>query len=332
MTVVDSESAGLLEHELVNRHGDRVRLLNFGARIAAIQLALPDGPRNIALGYADSRDYLDDRFFMGATVGRFCNRIRAARFAIGESTYSLAANEGIHQLHGGPRGFDRLYWHIDSADASQASFRLFSADGDQGYPGSLQVLLNYRWSDRRCLRIHYSASCDKPTFVNLSNHCYFNLDADSRTILDHSVRIDADHITDIDAEKLPTGTLLPVSGTDMDLSSGRTIRELVSSDDVHLHSAAGPDLNYILRNRQQAATVHNATGDLSMSVATSCPGLQLYSGQYLEAPFQRYAGFCLESQYFPDSPNQPAFPSTLLQPGESFDEYTEYRFLASADD
>lgn len=307
-------------------------MLNFGARIVAVQLELPDGLRNVALGYADPRSYLDDRFFLGATVGRFCNRIRAAQFSIGAAQYSLAANEGIHQLHGGPRGFDRLYWHIDNADASEVSFRLVSADGDQGYPGNLQVIVRYQWDDDRCLRIRYRASCDMPTFVNLSNHSYFNLDANAATVLGHSVRIDADSFTDIDDEKLPTGDLAPVAGTDLDLRCGRTIRELVESAEPYLQSARGPDLNYVLNKNPVVATVRNTSGDLSLSVGTSCPGLQLYSGQYLEAPFKPYAGLCLESQYFPDSPNQPAFPSTLLQPGETFDEFTEYRFVTSTND
>lgn len=301
-------------------------MLNFGARITAIQLELPDGLRNVVLGYADPRSYLDDRFFLGATVGRFCNRIRAAQFSIGAAQYALAANEGIHQLHGGPRGFDRCYWHIDNADTSEASFRLVSADGDQGYPGTLQAIVRYQWDDDRCLRIRYRASCDKPTFVNLSNHSYFNLDANAATVLGHSVRIDADRFTDIDDEKLPTGDLAPVAGTDLDLRSARAVRELVSSVEPRLQSAKGPDLNYVLNESEVAATIGSAKGDLTLSVATSCPGLQLYCGQYLETPFKPYAGLCLESQFFPDSPNQPAFPSTLLRPGETYEEFTEYRF------
>lgn len=319
----------LAVHELVNARGDRIRLLNFGARIAAIDLELRGGPRRVTLAYPNKDDVLADRYFLGATIGRYCNRIRNARLPVGDRSWRLLANNGPHQLHGGPEGFHRRFWALGGdANSGHAEYRLCSPHGDQGFPGELEASVRFSWNDARELEIRYSASTDRPTHVNLSNHTYFNLDA-APDVLDHHVSIDADAITEVDAELLPTGDYLPVAGTALDLRKGLSLRRLVESADSRVTNARGADFNYVLNGNDRAAVVRSKGGKLSLSVSTTCPGLHLYGGQNLGAPFLPCQGLCLETQYFPDSPNHPDFPSTLLAPGQIYSESTLYRFVES---
>ncbi|HEX5788949.1 MAG TPA: aldose epimerase family protein [Woeseiaceae bacterium] len=329
MSLTGTDALALPElHELVNARGDRVQLCSFGARVASIQLELKGGRRQVTLGYPRLADYLDDRYFVGATIGRCANRIRGARLPVGHRCFRLTANDGANQLHGGPNGFHRRYWFVGGgATARHVEYCLQSPDGDAGYPGNLRASVRLSWNDERELSIRYAASTDLPTHVNLTNHTYFNLDGAGFDVLGHRVRIQADSITDVGPELLPTGALLPVEGTALDLRRSTALATLVGSGDRRVALAGGADFNYVLTGEEPAAAVTGSRGDLELEVHTTCPGLQLYSGQNLGAPFAPFAAFCLETQYFPDSPNQPRFPPTLLEPGRLYSESTTYRFF-----
>lgn len=320
-------ACGLIEHELVNSRGDRVRLLNHGARIRSLSLALQGGRREVVLGYRNPEDYLDDRYYMGGIIGRFCNRIGRARFAVDGAVYRLSANDGPHHLHGGAAGFHTRRWAIgeDSGETS-VTLSLRSADGDQGYPGALVVQVEYAWNDERELVIRYRADTDRPTHVNLTSHAYFNLAGrgDTRT---HRLSINGDRVTMVDAELIPTGQLLELSGSPLDLQRPRRIGDFIALDHPLIRNGRGADLNYVLNAAAPAAELWNAGSDLGLILTTSCPGLQLYTGQHLGPPFRPWSGVCLEAQYFPDTPNHAAFPSTLVTPEAPYRETTTYRFV-----
>lgn len=320
-----------LIYRLFNAHGDALELLDFGARIRSLTLAMPDGPRNVVLGYPRLEDYLADAYYIGATVGRYANRIGGARFSIDGHEYRLTANEGANHLHGGSEGFDKRFWEIAESDASSVTYRLESPDGDQGYPGNVRVETRFELRDTRELAVRFRAVTDAASHVSLTQHAYFNLDGtnagrSASTMLDHGVRIASGRFTPTDAEQIPTGRIESVTGTALDLRSRKRIGDLVASRDPRVRKQRGADFNYALDDRNAAAELTSGRGDLRMSLSTSCPGIQLYTGQHLAAPFERYAGLCLEAQYFPNSPNEPGFPSTLLRPGETYDEFIALEF------
>jgi aldose 1-epimerase len=340
-------------HVLTNRRGDRVELSAFGARIRALTLALPSGPRNVVVGYASLAQYRTDRYFMGGTIGRYCNRIGGARFTIAGREYRLVANEGRNLLHGGADGFHLRDWQrLPGADACMAAFRLVSPDGDQGFPGALTVDVRYTWNDARELVVEHAATTDRPTHVSLTNHAYWNLDGAAKgtadtadraraadaagaagaagAALDQSLRVAAGRYTPTDDEQIPTGNFADVARSPLDLRTPCVLRERVREPHAAIAKAEGFDCNYVLDARASAATecarLTSASGDLAMTLATSLPGLQVYTGQHLRAPFAPCAGVCLEPQYFPDAPNRPEFPSTLLEPGNRYEHFTRYRF------
>jgi aldose 1-epimerase len=317
--------------ELLNRHGDSVRLLNLGARLCSLQLQLRSGPRNVVLGYPDVNAYVDEPNFMGCTVGRFGNRIAHASFSIDGKQYRLSANDGKHHLHGGADGFDRRLWAVaDSNGRDSVIFELQSPHGDQGYPGDLRATARYDWDDQRQLTITYSAETDARTHVNLTSHAYFNLDGDSRDIRQHTVRIASDRIVAVDADMIPVGTLLNVHGSVLDLRQPTCLAHSIDSENAMIDAAGGIDFSYVLDSVEDVATAWSRERDLRMSLQTSCPALHLYTGQNLVRPMQRFAGFCMEPQYFPDTPNHMEFPESLLQPGERFLATTRYRFAEEA--
>lgn len=319
-------SASLATHVLENRRGDRVELLNLGARIRSLTLALASGERDVVLGYAALTDYLDDRYYLGSTIGRYANRLHEARFEIDGQGFALTPNEGPNQLHGGPAGFDRRIWETDRLAPGRLSFRLVSADGDQGFPGRLSVTAEFELTDDRELVIRYRARTDRATPVNLSCHAYFNLDAQRETIDGHFLEIASDTLVATTAAKIPTGAFESVDGRVLDLRRQRRVGELTGADEPVLRRGSGPDLCYLLNGEQPAASLWSPARDLRLAVSTSYPGIQLYAGQYLDRPFAPRAGLCLEAQFLPDSPNQATFPSTILRPGEAYDEWIRYTF------
>lgn len=320
-------SQSLHDHTLVNSRGDAVTLLNFGARIDSIQIKTATGMRELVLGYPQREDYLDDGYFLGASIGRYCNRIGKARLTIDGVDYQLAANEGANQLHGGPLGFDKRFWDLsEDSDYQSAFYSLNSASGDQGFPGNVHAMVCWTWTDERELNIRFTATTDSPTHVNLTNHAYFNLDSQQSTILDHRIRIDSHSIVETDDQNIPTGELSALQGTALSLLDVTAVRDILGGKDPRVQRSNGVDFNYVLGSDAVAAEVWSSAGDLKMTVRTTYPGLQFYTGQHLGAPFERYGGLCLEPQYFPDSPNHPGFPSTLLMPGETYDESLSLTF------
>ena len=321
---------GLVGRVLTNVRGDRVTLLNFGARLTGIELQLTGGIRNVILGYEDLTGYLTDRFFMGATVGRTCNRIAGAHFKLAGVDYSLDANEGKNHLHGGANGFHHRYWSIDATVPDDTvRFWLRSEDGDQGYPGTVEASVTYRWTDERELVMRLEAETDRSTHVNMTNHAYFNLAAGGGDVLGHRLHVDSRQILQVNDDLLPTGDFLDIAGSGLDLRQPTTLHDVIGSRHPLIVRTGGLDFNYVLGDSGGRAELESPNGDLCLQMTTTSPGLQVYSAQMLGPPFAPYRGMCLEPQHYPDTPNQPAFPGTLLAPGKRYSQTTHYRFIAA---
>lgn len=310
-----------------------VTLLNLGATIQAIRVPTGSGAVDAVLGYADIDDYVRDDFYMGATVGRFANRIGAARFSIDDNVFSVDPNEAGNCLHGGRDGFHQCFWQMRSLEnevAVQCSY--VSPDGDGGFPGRLEVTVKYQLVTDYSLAIDYKATTDSDTVVNLANHAYFNLDRQQQSIDSHDIRIEADQFTPVDANKIPSGEIREVEGTRFDLRR-RTAMRTSSSEDGQGRQF---DHNFVLRNGdgmlRRVATISSPQSGLTMHLHTTQAGLQLYTGDYLTDPFRPRAGLCLEAQGFPDAPNQQAFPSARLAPGNVYQQRTIYEFVPGAHD
>ncbi len=318
-----------------------VRITNYGARIASLDAKDRDGRMgDVVLGYNSVEGYGAEgaaKTYFGAIVGRYGNRIRGGRFSIDGHAYQIPLNNGANALHGGPHGFDDRVWTgKEIPDGVEMS--LLSKDGDMGFPGTLTVHVRYTLVGD-ALHIDYAATTDKPTVVNLTNHAYFNLSGDgSGTILGEAMQIDADEYTPVDAGLIPVGGAKPVAGTPFDFNTPTAIGARINDANEQLKLAGGYDHNWILRGRngemKQAARVYDPKTGRVLTVSTTEPGVQFYSGNALTgaykgktgAVYARYTGFCLETQHYPDSPNQPAFPSTLLKPGVTMRSETVYAF------
>ncbi len=334
-TTADGKPVALFT--ITNRNGLVLELISLGATLKS--MAVPDRhgtPGVVTLGFGDLAGYLQRHPYFGSTVGRVANRIAGARFTLDGIAYRLAANNGPNHLHGGLVGFDRVVWEADPHEAdgrTGVTFRYTSPPGEEGYPGELVVEADYELNNNNELTMSYQATSDAPTPVNLTNHTYWNL-AGAGTVLGHEVEIDADHFLPVDDDQIPTGVIAPVAGTAMDFTTPKTVgRDLgaVPGDRV------GYDHCYVLRHRSRlarAALVRDPSTGRSMEVSTTQPGLQFYSGNNLtgfepSGGHQQHAGLCLETQHFPDSPNQPQFPTTVLGPGEVYAHTTVHRFSAS---
>ena len=328
---------------LTNAHGMQATVISYGAVISSLLVPDRDGHLgDVVLGYDSLPQYLADARRLGAVVGRYANRIGNARFSIDGTTYELAKNNGPHNLHGGPRGLYKVAWRatpFDSVDRSGVVLAYTSPDGDQGFPGALAVRVTYTLSDRDELIVDYHATTDKATPVNLTQHSYFNLTGDPRHgIEDHIVSIDADSFTPIDSTQLPTGAILPVAGTPLDFRRPTSLGARIDGDDAQLRWARGYDHNFVVR-RAGAGLVHAArvvepVSGRTLDVYTTEPGMQLYTANALDGSihgkrgivYGRRSAVCLETQHFPDSPNQPSFPNTILRPGEAFASRTVFAF------
>ncbi|GAA4367119.1 galactose mutarotase [Hymenobacter saemangeumensis] len=331
---------------LRNNQGLTATITNYGGIVTS--LTTPDRTGelgDIVLGYDTLAGYLaDGGTYFGALVGRYGNRIRQGRFELDGKAYQLATNNGPNHLHGGLRGFDKVLWqaHTENGPEGPCLFlRYVSPDGEEGYPGTLTVQVRYTLTNSNALRIEYEATTDQATPLNLTHHGYFNLSAGQHPdVLGHELTLYADRYTVVDDTLIPTGELRPVAGTAMDFTSaqaiGARIGQVAGGYDHNwvLARAAGPDT---WADLALAADVYEPRSGRRMRVLTDQPGVQFYSGNFLDGSLQgkggtrygRHAGFCLETQHFPDSPNQPAFPSTILQPGHVFRSATEYRFGAA---
>lgn len=323
------------KYTLVNNNGMEVDVITYGATITSIRVPGKNRePVDVVLGFDSLEEYLGDHPYFGGMVGRVCNRLGQARFELEGKTFRLTANEGVNQLHGGTRGFDRRLWTATGgSDSVRASVHLGyeSPDGEEGYPGTLLAKVEYTLNDRNELHISCKAMTDMPTHVNLTNHSYFNLAGGEGTVLDQELFIDAGMITELDEENIPTGRILGVESTPYDFRQPRAIGEVIDQVDP------GYDINYVLamnpRELTRVATVYHPGSGRSMEVLTTLPGLQLYTANYLEQirgkggrVYGKHSALCLETQYFPDAANQPSFPSTRLDPGEKYAEATRYRF------
>lgn len=305
-------------------------ILNYGARIAAIEVAIGKQRRNVCLGFPSMAEYIADRAAMGAICGRYANRIAGGQFTLDNHTYKLPQNHGTSTLHGGPLGFQYLLWKA-APDGEALRLDLVSPDGDMGFPGKLEVTVRYAITDAT-LSVDYTAVTDAPTVLNLTNHAYFNL-AGRGDVLGHVLTIPATRFTPVDQALIPLGELRAVADTPFDFRKPMAIGARINDDDEQLRIDPGYDHNYALGGAQspspRMAAVVEAAG-LVLEVRTTEPGVQLYTGNFLGAPFGRHGGLCLETQHFPDSPNHPDFPSTVLRPGETFRSRTEFQFSVSS--
>lgn len=327
--------------EITNNKNVKATFTNYGARI--VSLLVPDKtgkPTDVVAGYGSIEEYLKspDPYF-GPVVGRFGNRIARGKFTIDGVEYSSSLNNGKNSLHGGKNGFQSAVWDAKQPSTNTVVFTYLSKDGEEGYPGNLNVKVTYSLTKDNELKMEYEATTDKKTVVNLTNHAYFNLNGQgSGTILNHLVKINADTYTPVDATLIPLGIMPPVKGTPFDFTSPMKIGEKINEDDVQLKYGKGYDHNWVL-NKAKSGLNHAATviGDISgirMDIHTQEPGLQFYSGNFMRGKntlkggkvdaFR--SGFAMETQHFPDSPNQPSFPSTVLNPGDKYHTVSFYKF------
>jgi aldose 1-epimerase len=324
-------------YTLTNARGTEVKITNYGGIVTSFVTKDKAGKASsVVVGFDSIDQYLKKPPYFGALVGRYGNRIGDAKFSIGKETYTLAANNGKNHLHGGLKGFDKVIWSVDPPVDSVASITLhyMSRDGEEGYPGNLNVTVTYSLGENDDLAIVYDATTDKATPVNLTNHSYWNLTGDVQsTILAHQLQLNADNYTPVDSTLITTGEIKPVKGTAFDFTTPEIIGSRI---DAVTGNPGGYDHNYVL-NRQgagleTAATVYDSVSGRVLEVKTSQPGIQFYTGNFLDGSFINHTGtpvkfrtaFCLETQHYPDSPNKPSFPTTILQPGETYHYETVY--------
>jgi len=331
-TLPDGRTASL--YALDNGRGLRATVSDYGATL--IDLQTPDRTGkwgSVTLGYPDLQGYVDSEWYLGAVCGRFANRIAGAQFTLDGRTHRLVANQGENQLHGGPVGFDRAVWRVRKAMPARIVLDLVSPDGDQGYPGNLRVQVTYTLTHSNSLKLDYWAVTDKPTPFNPTHHAYFNL-AGQGDVLDHRMMVHASRYLPTGAGSIPTGELADVHGTPLDFLKRTPLAQRVKDPHPQIQAVGGIDHCFVLDLHQfgLAAVVEDPASGRVMSVFTDLPGLQVYSGNYLDGKlFPRHGGLCLETQHFPDAPNQAHFPDTILRPGSVFHSVTEYRFSIGAE-
>jgi len=341
-TTPDGKAADL--YTLKNKNGMEVSITDYGGIVTSIRVPDHSGKMaDVVLGYDTLDGYVADKVYFGALVGRYCNRIGHAEFSIDGTKYTLAKNNGDNTLHGGIKGFNKALWDakdVSKRDEPALELTYLSKDGEEGFPGNLKVTVVFTLTGKNELKIDYSATTDKKTVVNLTNHSYFNLAGQgSGDILKTVLRIEADKITPVDSGLIPTGDLKSVQGTPFDFRKPTAIGERINADDEQLKLGKGYDHNFVLiKNKPNgltlAARAEEPTSGRVLEVWTTEPGTQLYTGNFLDGSIHGKGGvaytqrsaFCLETQHFPDSPNHPKFPSTLLAPGQRYHTTTIYKF------
>jgi aldose 1-epimerase len=330
------DSKPVTQYTLANAHGMQVSIIDYGATVTSI--VVPDRNGNsgdVVLGFDSFDGYVQEKEpYFGAIVGRYANRISNAKFTLDGQTYSLAANNNGNSLHGGNKGFDKVMWAAQKLSDGSLKLTYQSKDGEEGYPGNLSAEVTYTLDADNSLRIEYLATTDKPTPVNLTNHSYFNLSAGrDSTILNHELQLNAETYTPVDDKLIPTGEIFSVKNTPMDFTLAKAIGRDI--DKVQ----GGYDHNWIVNGNglKTAATLYEPTSGRFMEVLTTEPGLQFYSGNFLDGSLRftkkgqrylRHGALCLETQHYPDSPNRPLFPNTILKPGEVYRQTTVYEFSA----
>ncbi|UOE36301.1 galactose mutarotase [Hymenobacter monticola] len=326
---------------LANANGVKATITNYGGTLTSLLVPDKDGKMgDVILGFDNVSGYQSPEFlkagpYFGALIGRYGNRIKGGKFALEGKEYTLAKNNGPNSLHGGLKGFDKVVWQAEpgsSADGQSLKLTYASKDGEEGYPGTLTVAVVYTLTNDNALKIDYTATTDKATVLNLTNHAYFNLNHGAgKDVLNHEVTLPADRYTVVDATLIPTGELKPVKGTPFDFTTPHAIGERIAQ------VPGGYDHNWVLNTatgEHAAATVYDPATGRTLEVTTDQPGIQFYTGNFLDGTLKgkggtvygKHAGFCLETQHFPDSPNQPKFPSTELKPGETYHTVSTYKF------
>lgn len=332
-------------YTLTNRNGLEAKITNYGGIV--VELKAPDRNRkfdDVVLGFNDLDSYLKPHPYFGAFIGRYGNRIAKGRFTLNGVEYKLAVNNGENHLHGGIKGFDKVVWtakEIETKNGPALSLTYLSKDGEEGYPGNLSVKVVYTLTNNNELKIDYTASADKDTVTNLTHHSYFNLAGEGNgDILNHRVVLNANRFTPTDAGSIPTGELKNVRGTPLSFLTATAIGARINQEDEQLKFGSGYDHNWVLNGRagmlRQAAVVYEPTTGRVMEVWTTEPGIQFYTGNFLDGTltgkagkvYPRRSGFCLETQHYPDSPNEPSFPTTTLKKGATYRSTTIYRFSA----
>jgi len=340
-TTVDGKPVKL--YSLKNDSGITVYLTNYGARIVGVITPDRDGElKDIALGFDNINDYLNDKVYLGPVVGRFANRIKDGRFSIGKDVYDLQLNDGDNTLHGGLKGIDKRVWDA-SLDNNSVTFSYLSPDGEEGYPGNLNIKVTYKLQSDNTLSMYFEAETDKPTHVNLCNHAYWNLKGEGdSTILDHFFLINADSFVPVDNEWIPSGVIAPVENTPFDFRTGKKIGQDIAVEDEQLLNGLGYDHNWVLNKPMKdslslAAKLWEETTGRYIEIYTTEPGMQFYSGNFLKGQATGKSGkkytyrssLVFETQHYPDSPNHPDFPNTLLNPGEKYTQLTLLKFGAN---
>lgn len=334
------DGTGVEEYTLVNKNGLSMKVITYGGIVTELHVPDKEGKfADVCLGCSNLEEYIEGHPFFGAIAGRVANRIAKGKFTLDGKEYTLATNNGPNHLHGGKVGFDKRVWKATvvkgrSGEALRLTYT--SKDGEEGYPGTLTATITYQLTDNNEWQIHYEAATDKATPINLTQHAYFNLAGhDAGTILDHQLKIDADKYTPTDDTLIPTGKIEPVKGTPFDFTTptpiGKNIKEIKADPQ-------GYDLNFVLNGKagtlRPIAEVTDAKSGRVMKVSTDQPGVQLYTGNFLDGKqkgkggvkYKQYAGFCLETQHYPDSINHADFPSVVLKPGETYKQTTVYAF------
>ncbi|MGB5437804.1 MAG: aldose epimerase family protein, partial [Maribacter sp.] len=323
------------QYTLKNQNDVEVNIITYGGRITSLQVPDKNGTsENVVLGFDTLDQYLKDNPFFGALVGRYGNRIAKAKFFLDGTEYILAANNGENSLHGGIKGFDKVIWTVeDSRGGDKAILKLTytSKDMEEGFPGNLNVMVTYTLDNDNTLAVDYKATTDKKTVVNLTQHAYFNLSGDfSTTILDHELTMSADKLVPVDANLIPTGKLMDVAGTPFDFNSPKIIGKDIDAENDQIKKGGGYDHCWVLNDQEAGlrtvATLFDRKSGRVMEVATTEPGIQLYTGNFLDGTlpipgggtYAKRSGVCLETQHYPDSPNQKGFPSVVLNPGETY--------------
>ncbi|MEL6673291.1 MAG: aldose epimerase family protein [Bacteroidota bacterium] len=330
----------VISYLLESKTGSSVEILNYGGIWRSLRLPTPSGDfLDPVLGFDDIAGYLSDQAYIGALIGRFGNRIGAGKLKIGEASYELEVNNGGNHLHGGTEGFDKKIWAVEpfENEAGEGLILTYvSADGEEHYPGQLTMEVRYHWSHDHYLSIQYQARTTRTTVLNPTHHAYFNLHGKG-SILDHELVLEADAFVPVSEKVLPTGELRPVEGTPFDFRDAKPIGRDIGQAYDQLDFGGGYDHSFVVRGEKgqlrKAAWCKSPLSGLEMEVYTTEPGVQLYTANWLNDPngkagqhYQAREAFCLETQHYPDSPNRPEFPSTVLEPGEVFVSETQYRF------
>ena len=327
-------------YTLTNPNGMSMTVTDFGCVILTLNVPGADGKtRDVVVGFDKPEDYKQSNPYFGAVIGRVGNRIGYGKFTLDGRAYQLATNDnGLHHLHGGTEGFDKKIWHVDSVAADSITFSYTSPDGEEGYPGDLSVRCTYTLTAYNTLRIDYHAETTGKTVANLTNHTYFNLEGieAGKDILDHTMRINADAVTAVDDVLIPTGELPPVAGTPFDFNTPKRIGQDFFATGTPGHAqgkVGGYDHNFVLRDAAESVVVSAPQSGITMTVRTDRPGVQFYTGNFLDgtlrgkgATYHQHCAFCLETQLFPDGINHPNFPSPVVEKGKPVTSRTEYCF------